>query len=813
MTKVSTSPTTTACFHCGQSTALGSFTCDERTFCCAGCKSVYQILQSANLGSYYTVDEQAGKKPTGHDPERFAYLDDPAITPRLLDYVDNVRARVTFSVPQIHCSACIWLLENLYRLEGGILRSSVDFLSRRLSVEYAVGKIQLSDIVALLARLGYEPDIRLDRIDAPPSKNPNTSLYIKIGVAGFSFANIMLFSFPEYLSSGKIGEEAISVLFRYANLLLSIPVLVYSASDYFKTAWAGLRQRTINLDFPIALGLCALFFRSGWDILTATGPGYFDSFTGLVLFLLAGKLFQRKTYQWLSFDRDYRAYFPIAVRRKRLDVDETVAVGLVGVGDRLIIRNQELIPADGIVMNGRAAVDYSFVTGESDPHELVVGDRVYAGGRQIGGSVEIEVIKSVDESYLVTLWSQGRSGGVASSSKIEKVLSTVTVGIGKYFTAAVLLIAAGTGWWWFVNDTTKWVHAFTSVLLVACPCAIALSSPFVFGSAMRLFGGRQLFLRHPDVVDALSRVDTVVFDKTGTLTQAVEKTPTFCGGDLSARDISAVVALARQSTHPASRLLAQISISLESSSVDGFNEIPGQGVAAKVQGRMIRFGRREFVTTDEPIHTTEADHTRETGAVHLSIDSEYRGEFRFTSVYRDGLTDELARLGKTYEMVVLTGDTRREEGRLRELFGSSATLVFDQLPHDKRNYIEKLRADGRRVLMLGDGLNDAGALGAADVGIAVTEDTSAFTPGCDGILHADRLTGLSQYLRASKAVRTVVFVSFGISIVYNIVGLSFAATGHLSPLVSAILMPVSSVSVVAFGTTASWLAARREGLA
>lgn len=813
MTKVSTPSTTIACFHCGQSTADGLFSCDEKSFCCAGCKSVYEILQSANLGSYYTVDERAGKKPTGHDPERFAYLDDPAITPRLLDYVDAVRARVTFSVPQIHCSACIWLLENLYRLKGGISRSIVDFLSRKLSVEYSVDKIQLSEIVALLARLGYEPDIRLDRIDAPPHKNPNTSLYIKIGVAGFSFANIMLFSFPEYLSSGKIGEEAISVLFRYANLLLSIPVFLYSASDYFKTAWAGLRQRTINLDFPIALGLCALFFRSGWDILTGTGPGYFDSFTGLVLFLLAGKLFQRKTYQWLSFDRDYRAYFPIAVRRRRLDTEETVAVGLVKVGDRLIIRNQELIPADGIVMNGRAAVDYSFVTGESDPHEPVVGDRVYAGGRQIGGSVEIEVIKSVDESYLVTLWSQGRSGGVASSSKIEKVLSTVTVGIGKYFTAAVLLIAVVTAWWWLVNDPARWVHAFTSVLLVACPCAIALSSPFVFGSAMRLFGGRQLFLRHPDVVDALSRVDTVVFDKTGTLTQAVEKKPTFRGAALSAQDLSAVVALAKQSTHPASRQLTQIFISPESPSVDGFTEIPGQGVEGKVQGRMIRIGRREFVTPDLPIQESGSEAAHESGAVHLSIDSNYLGDFTFTSLYRDGLADELVRLGKTYRLVVLTGDTRREEAKLRQLFGSDATLVFDQLPQDKRNYIGKLRAEGRRVLMLGDGLNDAGALGAADVGIAVTEDTSAFTPGCDGILHAERLTSLSRFLRASKAVRTVVFASFGISIVYNIVGLSFAATGHLSPLVSAILMPVSSVSVVAFGTTASWVAARREGLA
>lgn len=814
MTTASTTKHQVACFHCGQQVDSESYLCDEKTFCCAGCRAVYQILRDADMGAYYTVEEKAGKKPTGQDHERFGYLDDPAITPRLLEFFDSSRSRVTFSVPQIHCSACVWLLENLFRLNPGIRRSTVDFLARRLTVEYNHNAVKLSEVVSLLARLGYEPDIRLDRVDALPIRNPNLSLYVKIGVAGFSFANIMLFSFPEYLSSGQVGEEGISTLFRYANLLLSVPVLLYSATDYFKTAYSGLRQKTVNLDFPIALGLTALFFRSGFDVLTGTGPGYFDSFTGLVFFLLVGKLFQRKTYQWLSFERDYRAYFPIAVRRKRGQVEETATVTSVGVGDRLIIRNQELFPADGILMIGRASVDYSFVTGESEPHELQIGERVYAGGRQIGGAVEIEVIKSVDQSYLVSLWSERRDSDKNSSLLPKRVLSSVTKGIGAYFTAAVLLIAAGTAIWWLETDPTRWVHAFTSVLLVACPCAIALSAPFVFGSAMRLFGARQLFVRHPDVIDALSCIDTIVFDKTGTLTRADDKSIAFEGPVLSSGERVAVAAVARHSTHPASRqIVDHIGLS-ETPPVTGFRETPGQGVVGIVYGAQIHLGRREFVSAssdeDQATPLLQADNRH---SVHLSIDGTYRGAFKLGSMYRVGLADALAELGKTFELSVLTGDTPREERRLRELLGEKASLVFNQLPHQKREYVEQLRSRGRRVLMLGDGLNDAGALASADVGIAVTEDTSAFAPACDGILHSGQLERLGRFLRSSRAARRVVYASFAISVAYNIIGLSFAATGHLSPLVSAILMPVSSVSVVAFGTGAVWLALRRQGLA
>jgi Cu+-exporting ATPase len=491
--------------------------------------------------------------------------------------------------------------------------------------------------------------------------------------------------------------------------------------------------------------------------------------------------------------------------------EETVAVGKVGVGDRLVIRNQELIPADGILMDGRASIDYSFVTGESDPHELKVGDRVYAGGRQIGGAIQIEVIKSVEESYLVSLWSNLKNDHTIARTRSEKVLSTVTAGIGKYFTLAVLVIATATAWWWLAHDPSRWIHAFTSVLLVACPCAIALSSPFVFGTAMRLFSEKKLFLRHPDVVDALSRVDTIVFDKTGTLTDSIDRQVTFVGDPLTKREEAYVAALARHSIHPLSRALAALSPESSEIGVVDFQESIGHGIAGKIGEVQVRLGRDYFVSSDNAPGGAQTE-TAEKGRVYLSMDGNTRGYFVVGSAVRQGMKEEVDKLGGKFELLVLTGDSNREQTALKDLFGERAAVEFNLLPHDKRDRIEKLRRAGKRVLMLGDGLNDAGALGAADVGIAVTEDTSAFAPGCDGILHASNLARLSRFLDAARLSRRVVFASFAISIVYNIVGLGFAAAGHLSPLVSAILMPVSSVSVVGFGTAATWLAARRKGL-
>jgi Cu+-exporting ATPase len=794
----------TTCFHCGLDCADISIAVGEKYFCCRGCKAVFEFLNDSGLAAYYQDGESPGVKPESFEPgSRFAYLDSAEIRQRLVDFSDGTVSRITLSLPQIHCASCVWLLENLYRLRDGVRHSSVNFPRKELTVVFEDNKLSLRQLAELLTRMGFEPQFRLDSIDKQPAPSHKRSLYLKIGVAGFCFGNIMLLSIPQYLSLDI--ESSLTVLFRYTSVGLALPVLLYSAGGYFQSAYTGLRQKLITIDVPIALGMLALVIRSGYEIFSGLGPGYLDSFTGLAFFLLVGRLFQQKTYDHLSFDRDYRSYFPISVLRVTAQGETSVPIAELNVGDRIRVRNQELVPADGILLNGEGFLDYSFVTGESEPQHRADGEQVYAGGRQVGGAIELRVTKKASQSYLTRLWNSP-----LLQSQAQPHITDLANRVGKYFTAAVLVVAAGAALYWLPRDTHLALNAFTSVLIIACPCALALSSPFALGTALRLLGRKEFYLRTPATVEALAAVDTIVFDKTGTLTKSQDSEILFEGSPLTAYEMSLAVSLARQSTHPVSRRLAQLPHSTPKNEVHDFAEVAGRGITGQVDGHLVRLGRRDWASW-----TPGAENTSLSGAdtaSYLSIDKKMRGQFRFTNKYRDGVPAMVSGLRQNYHLALLSGDKDHEQERLRGFLGEDATLIFEQSPHDKLAYISRLQQENHRVLMVGDGLNDGGALRAADVGIAVSEDTAAFSPGCDGILRADGLAALPRYLRFARRSLTVVKVSFALSFVYNLVGLSFAVTGQLSPLISAVLMPASSISVVLFATTLTGLQARAAGV-
>ncbi|CAG1004133.1 partial putative copper-transporting ATPase PacS, partial [Anaerolineae bacterium] len=338
----SPAPDTAVCVHCGDPVRGDGVVSGDLQFCCSGCKAVYEVLSQATSCPVPTP------RPLGDD--RFAYLDDPAVVERLCDFSDGSITAVTFFVPQMHCASCIWLLENLFRFDPGILHSRADFLGKSVVVRYANGKTGLRKVVELLASLGYEPTITLESAQRTPRREADRSLYARIGIAGFCFGNAMILAFPEYLSGGDF-EPLLRSLFSYVSLVLALPVTFYSAAVFFRGALAGLRSRVVNLDLPIALGVAILFARSAVEILTGSGFGYVDSLCGLVFFLLLGRLFQQRTYDSLNFDRTYASYFPLAVTTKKKDRESSVPVTSLEPGTRVIIRNNEIVPADAILMS------------------------------------------------------------------------------------------------------------------------------------------------------------------------------------------------------------------------------------------------------------------------------------------------------------------------------------------------------------------------------------------------------------------------------------------------------------------------------
>ncbi len=802
----------TLCYHCGdvcnKSLDIRS---GDKVFCCTGCKTVYEILHENNLCKYYDLDKSPGisqKKLESAASSRYSYLDDPKIVTQLTSYNDGKISVCNFVLPQVHCSSCIWLIEKLYKLNSGIIQSEVNFVQKTVNIKFNPKEITLRQVVELLVAVGYEPQISLSDIENQVKFRSNKSLYYKIGVAGFCFGNIMLLSFPEYLAPVGSLEHSFKQFFGLLNLVLGAPVLFYSAGDYFKSAWSGIKQKSINIDFPIVLGLVVLFIRSSFEIITNTGVGFIDSMTGLIFFLLLGKIFQSKTYDALNFERNYKSYFPVSVTLSRSGNETSIPVSNLKNGDRILIRNNELIPADAILFNGNANIDYSFVTGESIPVPKVAGEIIYAGGRQRGSAIELEVIRTVSQSYLTQLWNKD-----AFIKKDEDKFNSLVNVIGKYFTIVILFIAAAAFMYWYPVSLRTAINAFTAVLIIACPCGIALTNPFALGNAVRILGRNKFYAKNASVVERISKIDTIVFDKTGTITKTGDADITFNGNVLSTTEQKLIKSLVRNSTHPLSGRIYDAIETDELLEVTSFTEHSGKGIEALIDGNTIKLGSALFAADNNKILLgKERSPGKLDSRIFLSINGSIKGFFAINNIYRKGLEEITAGLKNKYKLVVLSGDNEGEKENIERYFNYKSTIYFNQSPNDKLEYVKELQSAGNKVMMIGDGLNDAGALKQSDVGVAISEDITNFSPACDAILDASEFSRLDKFIGFSKTTKKIIITSFIISMVYNIIGVSLAFQSEISPLLAAILMPASSITVVLFTVLSTNLLARKRGL-
>ena len=777
-----------SCFHCGDNCNSSIIKFDEKSFCCNGCKTVYEIFSENDLTCYYDLQASPGAIPK-EIQGKYDFLSQENIIEKLTEFNDGKLQIATLYIPHIHCSSCIWILENLNKLNPNISTSLVGFGKKTVRVTYNSENYSLKEVVLLLSSIGYEPYISLEDFKTG-KEHINRTLIYKLGIAGFAFGNVMFLSFPEYFEVGEFWLEKYKHLFRWLMFAFSIPVVFYAAQDYFISAYKGLSSKLLNIDVPIALGIAVLFIRSSAEIFFDLGSGFFDSLTGLVFFLLLGKFFQQKTYSFLSFERDYKSYFPIAVTKIFDGEEKPIQVYDIKKGDRLLIRNEELIPVDGILINGKARIDYSFVTGESEKVRKESGDKLFAGGKQTNGIIEMEAIKSVEQSYLTQLW----SNDVFRKNK-EDGFTTLTNTISKHFTIAVLSIALIATTFWLFNDASKALNVFTAVLIIACPCAIALSAPFTFGNLLRIFGKLKFYVKNASVIEQLASINTIIFDKTGTITSNEKSTATYEGEVLSIPEETLLKNTLRGSNHPLSRTLYNVLEEHDIISLNHFEEHLGKGIEATHSSNHIKIGSASFVGTAE----TKALNT----SVHISTNNNYKGKFTFYNSYRKGLSKLFNKLKKHYDLVILSGDNEGELENLKKLLPTKTKLIFNQKPGDKLEYIKYHQSEGAKVLMIGDGLNDAGALAQSNVGIAISENVNVFSPACDAILDASKFNQLYKYIQASKGSIKIIKWSFMLSFIYNIIGLYFAVTGQLAPVIAAILMPLSSISIVVFTTIAT----------
>ncbi|MGL6038328.1 MAG: heavy metal translocating P-type ATPase [Soonwooa sp.] len=777
------------CFHCGQPIESERIEFDEKVFCCNGCQSVYEILNLNNLGNFYEFNKNSGIRPCSDDQTQFDYLDTEDVFNKVVDFHEGGTTLVTFKIPVIHCSSCIWLLESLNTINPKIKYSQVNFTRKTVQIAYKSDELKLSELAKFLTNFGYKPVINLETADKK-KETLDKSLLIKLAIAGFAFGNSMFLSFPEYFDSNDAWSESYKYLFRIILLMLATPVVFYSAQDYYKSAWYGLKNKIINIDVPIVIGIIMLYGRSIYEIVTDYGGGYFDTLCGLLFFMLLGKTFQKRTYNTLSYDRDYKSFYPIAVTKIDFNgKQDNILLSDLKVGDRIMVRNQEIIPVDSILINGEANIDNSFITGEAALVSKKSGDKIFAGGKQNGAVLELEVIKNVNQSYLTQLWNK------EAFKKTETGLDTITNKISKYFTIVILTITAIAAIYWSQENFEKMFQVVAAILIIACPCALALSAPFTFGHIMRILGRNKFYVKDTLTIERLSKIDSLVFDKTGTITENKKLNITYSGQDIAEFDLKNIKSLLKNSNHPLSKSLYDfIDTKDDYIPIENFVEIPGKGYSASVRGKLYKIGSATF--------TGQKSENLET-AVFVQVGDEFLGKYIFKNEYRKDLETLFTHL-KSYQINILSGDNASEEQQLKTMIPNVSQMRFNQSPEDKLEFIQELQNQHYKVAMLGDGLNDAGALKQSNVGIAISDDTNAFTPASDVIMDGSKIPELDKYLKFSKDAISIVKLTFAISLFYNIIGVTFAVMGKVSPLFAAIIMPISSISVVAFTTLSTW---------
>jgi len=765
------------CYHCGTECGKRPIVKDEKAFCCTGCCTVYSILSENGMTSYYQLNKAPGKRPEVSD-SKYAFLDNEDIAKELISFQEGRLTGMHTFMPNMHCSSCIWLLENLHKLEPGVKSSQVNFSKREAHIIFEHEQISIRRMAEFLDALGYPPVI--GRNTEKSKKVINRRFIMQLGVAFFCFGNIMLFSFPEYFTVDETYAEFRN-FFAYLIFAFSVPVLLFSARDYLISGFKAIKTRVLNLDVLISLGILVLYAKSVSDIFMGEGPGYMDSFAGFILFLLLGKWFQHRTHDAMSFERDYKSYFPLAVKRISGAKEEIVQIENVMPDDRLLIHNGEILPADAILQSDSAQVDYSFVTGESDLVSKKNGDLLYAGGKLAGRAVEVIVKAAVKRSYLTSLWNnQVFEREKSGLSKIQDTLS-------RYFLVAITALIGG---FWLFFDPSMFIPVVTAVLIVACPCALSISYPFAFGMILRSIGRNGLYLKNTRVIENLDEITDIAFDKTGTLTVGSSKEVNYIGEELSTLQIQFLEAATRSSTHPMSvniREFLRENHDIVNSDSLHFEEHHGLGLIVNDGKNELKLGSYRFHDVAKIDDETSS---------FVSWNGKVLGRFFVKQEFRMGIENLVSALrNQCYRLHVITGDNERSREDLEHLFQGRAQLNFHQSPLDKLQYIENLQSQGAKVLMFGDGLNDAGALHQSDVGISVSDNVYQFSPACDGILDAAHFNDIPPILTLSKYGKKSLRVNFIFSLLYNIIGLSFAATGFMSPLVAAILMPLSSVTV------------------
>ena len=804
-----------ACFHCGEPVEQpGRWTARvegiEREMCCAGCQAVANAIVAAGLDDYYRARSAPAPGAAVVPPALRALevYDDADVQARFVRNRD-ADCEATLMIDGLRCGACVWLLEQGLRRRPGVEAASVNLATGRATVRWNPAATRLSSLLDAIGRLGYRALPFDPREREAQIQRTSKAMFRRLFIAGLGMMQVMMYAVPVYVADPGDIEWQHESLLRWASLLLTLPVMLYSATPFFAGAWRDLRARSVGMDVPVVIGLLAAFVASVRATVAGHGEVYFDSVTMFVFLLLSARY-----VEWIARRRAGRAIDAVAAAVPdmvdRVDRD-TGAIARVPAtrlapGDLFRVPVGERIAVDAAIVEGRTAIDQSLLTGESLPVARGAGDEVPGGAINAGSPVLMRVLRTSAESAISTI---ERLVDRAAADKPR--LAGLTERIAAWFVAALLLLAACVWLAWMQIDPARAAQIAIAVLVVSCPCALSMATPAALAAATGAAMRRGMLIARGDALEQVAACTDVVFDKTGTLTRGrpelvhVALLGEAPGATSAAQALSIAAALESGQAHPLAEAIRRAGgDAAQAQPAPGEREtVPGMGVEGDVDGRRYRLGSAAFVANwhpalaqrDRPPGHGDAQPVGDTLAWLVDADAPI-ARLHFRDRLRDEareVCDSLAAAG--LRLHLLSGDRGPAVARVAEALDIEAA-VADASPQRKLEYVHALQAEGRRVLMVGDGINDAPVLAAADVSVAVGHATSLARTAAAVVLLGQSLTDLPALRALALRTRAIVRANLGWALAYNVVAIPAAALGWVPPWLAAIGMSTSSLLVV-----------------
>jgi len=779
-----------ACAHCGLPVPAG-LADEEPAFCCGGCRMAWDVLHDAGLARYYDLSERRATRvePSGRTFEEF---DHPAFHELWVRGRAGGLCETDLYLEGVHCASCVWLVERTPLAVPGIARAELDLARGIVRLAWNPAATRLSTAARFLDTLGYRPHpFRGARADTLRREEDRGAL-IRIGVAGAIATNVMLAAVALYSGQFSGMEAEFEHYFRWVSLLLTAPALAWPGRVFFRGAWSSLRARALHMDVPVAIALAGAFARGVVNTVRGSGPVYFDGVAALVFLLLVGRFLQTRAQRAAADSAELlHALSPPRARVVEDDgVREAPAEALVP-GMVLEVRHGETLPGDGVIVAGEARLDRSLLTGESRPAEARPGDAVYAGTVVLGATVRVRVEKAGEETRVALLLRE-----VERSASRRAPVVRAADRLAGAFVAVVLALAGLTWWGWSGVDPERAFDHAVALLVVTCPCALALATPLAITVAIGRAARAGILVRGGDALEALARPATLVLDKTGTLTEGRTSLAEW-RGDPSVRP--AVLALERHSAHPIATGFAAAWPDVREARAEAVTSTTGGGLEGVVDGRRVAVGSPAFVLSRaaDPEGLAAADGAGAHTPVLVAVDGRVTARAGFGDAVRPDAAPTLRALrARGWRTRLLSGDApdvvRAVGARLG--FGP-AECVGGASPEDKLGAIESLANEGP-VVMVGDGVNDAAAIARATVGVGVKGGAEACLAAADVFLARPGVAPLAQLVDGAARTLGVIRLGIAISMAYNLAGAALAIGGLINPLVAALMMPASSLTVV-----------------